>query len=361
MSSTNSMPTKIPVIFCIDVEPDPFLVNRYNPEPWLGFEGTQRYLTKMRARIEEATEAPAHYTWCFRMDPQVAESYGSPTWAVDRYPGFIKKVLHCGDELGTHPHAYRWSKDQQSWVEDLGNQDWVNYCVEMAMDAHIKAFGRPCETFRFGNFWMNTTTINFLEKLGIRYELTVEPGMPPHDPSRRGKGPSTGSFPDFCRVPRMPYTPCVEDFCQRATKGSRTIQIIPLTSSSLQLGGNLLARWRRLRANGWCHRLQNTPLAMWKNWKAPNTFDRMLDRAISEQAHPYLAFAIRSCIGIGRSFDSVDDSLRALLRHPERKRFIFSTPAETLAIRKDQNLGFLHPQGLSFRDCLDPDRSGALN
>ncbi len=102
-------------------------------------------------------------------------------------------------------------------------------------------------------------------------------------------------------------------------------------------------------------------LAMWKNWKAPNTFDRMLDRAISEQAHPYLAFAIRSCIGIDRSFDSVDDSLRALLRHPERKRFIFSTPAETLAIRTDQNLGFLHPQGRFFRDCLDPDRSGALN
>ncbi len=90
MNNTKLVTQKVPVIFCIDVEPAPFWVNRYNPEPWLGFEGTQRYLTKMWARIVEATEPPAHYTWCFRMDPHVAESSGSPTWAVDRYPGFIK-------------------------------------------------------------------------------------------------------------------------------------------------------------------------------------------------------------------------------------------------------------------------------
>ncbi len=336
MSATKTTLPKIPIILCIDVEPDPFLVNRSNPEPWDGYEGTQAYLSTMRARFEEATGSPVHFTWFFRMDPQVAESYGSPTWAVDRYPGFIKEMVNHRDELGTHPHAYRWIKDQQEWLEDLGNQDWVNYCVEMSMNAHFKAFGQPCKTFRFGNFWMNTPTINRLEQLGIRYDMTVEPGLPSYHPGPLGEGYSTGDRPDYCRVPRIPYEPSEKDFLKTAEKGSRTLKIIPITSGSLQLGRDVQARWRRLWENGFRYRLQNTPLSMWKNWQSPNTFHEMLDRAISIQANPYLAFAIRSSFGVGRSFKQVDNCLNALLEHPERKRFVFSTPPEALSLLNDQ-------------------------
>lgn len=290
----------------------------------------------MRARFEEATGSPVHYTWFFRMDPQVAESYGSPTWAVDRYPDFIKQMAHHGDELGTHTHAYRWINDQQQWLEDLGNQDWVNYCVEMSINAHFKAFGQPCKTFRFGNFWMNTPTINLLEQLGIQYEMTVEPGLPSYHPGTLEEGHSTGDRPNFCRVPRVPYEPSEEDFLKPGRNGSRLLKILPITSGSLQLGRNVQARWRRLRENGFRNRLQNTPLSMWKIWQAPNTFEKMFDRAISVQPNPYLAFAIRSSIGTGRSFTPVDTCLRTLLEHPERKRFVFSTPAETLALLHDQ-------------------------
>ena len=38
MNSIKLVTQKIPIIFDIDVDPDPFLVNRHNPEPWLGFE-----------------------------------------------------------------------------------------------------------------------------------------------------------------------------------------------------------------------------------------------------------------------------------------------------------------------------------
>lgn len=324
--------SRIPVIICIDVEPDPFLVNRFDPEPWDGYEATHHYLAGMRPRFEEATGAPVHYTWCFRMDPQVAESYGSRTWAVDRYPDFIKEYVRSEDELGTHPHAYRWVEDRQAWLEDLGDQDWVDHCVRMSIDAHSDAFGKPCKTFRFGNFWMNTATINLCEDLGIRYEMTVEPGRPSYRRGTLGKGHSTGVRPDLCRVPREPYEPCEADFRRPAGHGSRSIRIIPITAGSLQLGRNIRARWRRLRANGFRYRLQNTPLSMWKTWQAPDTFDKMLDRAIAAQRKPYLAFIIRSSIGIGRSFQPVDDCLNLLLEHPERKRFVISTPAEAMDI-----------------------------
>ena len=334
---SSSKLSKIPVILCIDVEPDPFLVNRFNPEPWVGYEGTQGYLATMRTRFEEATGSPVHYTWCFRMDPQVAESYGSQTWGVDRYPEFTKEIEQHGDELGTHTHAYRWLEDQQTWLDDLGNQDWINYCVEMSLDAHMKAFGQPCRTFRFGNFWMNNATLNLLEKRGIHYEMTVEPGLSPHYPGILfEKGCSIGARPDYRYVPRVPYEPSEADFLKPGRQGSRSLKIIPLTSGYLRYGMNIRARWRHLRENGVNLRRQYTPLSMWKNWQAPNTYETLLDRAISSQANPYLAFAIRSSIGTGRSFKFVDHCLNALLKHPKRKRFVFSTPAEALTILHTQ-------------------------
>lgn len=335
---TGSTPARIPVILLVDVEPDPFLVDRFNPEPWLGYEGTQVYLRALRTRFEEATGSPVHYTWCFRMDPQVAESYGSPTWAVDRYPDFVKEIEREGDGLGTHLHVYRWIADRQQWLEDAANQDWVSCCVEMSLNAHLEAFGQPCETLRFGNFGMgmNTLTVNLLERLGIRYEMSVEPGLSPSAPGPLDKGFYTGIRPDFRRVPRAPYEPSAGNFLMPVKSGSRSLKIIPLTAGSHRLGMQLRARWRRIRENGFRYRHQDTILSMWRDWKAPNTFDRMVDRALAAQANPYLAFGIRSSIGAGRSHEQVDKCLQVLLEHPERRRFVFSTPAETMTILDGQ-------------------------
>jgi hypothetical protein len=322
----------IPLILCIDVEPDPFLVNRADPEPWAGYEKTFAYLRDIRGRFEEATGSPVRYTWCFRMDPQVADSYGSPAWAVERFPAFVDEMHRHRDETGIHPHAYRWVRDEQRWIEDLGNQDWVDHCVEMSLDAYAAAFGRRCETFRFGNFWLNTATVNLLERRQVRYDLTVEPGLTADIRGTLAKGASTGSRLDFTRVPREPYQPSRRDLCRAAQPGSRGITMIPLTSGSLRLGADLRSRCRRLWRNGWRYRLQSVPLSMWRIWAPPNTFDRMLDSAIAAQSSPYLAFSIRSSIGVGRSFEAVDTCLRAILSHAQRRRFVFSTPAEALAL-----------------------------
>ncbi|MDT8386615.1 MAG: hypothetical protein RQ736_03830 [Thiogranum sp.] len=334
----NLSETKIPIILSIDVEPDPFLVNRSDPEPWKGYEATHPYLASLRSRFEEATGSPVHYTWCFRMDPQVAESYGSPLYAVDRYPGFVKDMERQKDAFGAHPHAYRWIEDRQMWLEDLANQQWVNECVDMSLQAYKKAFGTACETFRFGNFWMNTETVNLLEASGVRYELTVEPGLSSDAGGTLEKGYTTGRRPDYCRVARVPYEPGRDDFLKPAAPGSRSIKIIPITTGWLQLGRNLRARLQRLRENGFRYRWQHERLSMWRQWNPPNTFEQMLDRAIAVQKKPYLSFAIRSSIGVGKSFKNVDHCLQTLLNHPQRHRFVFSTPEEAMALLNPASL-----------------------
>jgi peptidoglycan/xylan/chitin deacetylase (PgdA/CDA1 family) len=316
----------IPLIFCVDVEPDPRLLNPDAPEPWVGYEITQRYLRELRPRIEAVTGAPVHYSWFLRIDPQI-EPYGSGTWVVDRYPDHMEEIQRAGDEIGVHPHAYRWLESERSWLHDFGNQAWVEHCLTMSIEGFAKALGRACLSLRYGDRWLNTATVNLADRLGIRFDLTVEPGTLPYATPSEGERAS-GPLPDYRRVPRVPYTPSRWDFRRADRRDARSIREIPLTSSYFRLGFHPRQYLRRLRANGVRGRRQNRPLYMWESWPTPNTFERLLDRALAAQRRPYLAFAIRTRPDIR---EAIGARVETLLAHPVRSRFRFSTPAEALA------------------------------
>jgi hypothetical protein len=321
----------VPVILCVDVEPDPRLVSRAKQEPWTGYEHIQRYLDDLRAHIEARTGSPARYAWFLRMDPQIAESYGNAAWAVERYRTHLETVARLGDELGLHPHPYRWLDQEGTWLHDFANQDWVEHCLRTSMDAFADSMGRPCHLMRFGDRWLNTATVNLAEKLGIRLDLTVEPGMPAV-PSPMPGELASGPLPDYRRVPRTPYTPSRTDFRRPARGYARPIRMIPLTSSHRRL----LWQWplgilRRSLENGLHYWRQDTPLYMSHRWQAPDTFDRMLDRALAAQQRPYLAFAIRGVDNVD-IFAAVDSCLKALLVHRAVRRFVFCGPASAQAL-----------------------------
>jgi len=322
----------IPVVLCIDVEPDPRLVSRQAPEPWRGYEATQRSMEEWRARFGDATGAPVHFAWFLRMDPQIAGPYGSASWVADRYGAHLDAVQRQGDEVGVHPHPYRWSETANTWVHEFADQGWVDHCLEMSLQTFERALGRPCRSMRFGDRWLNTATVNLAERLGIRHDLTLEPGAPSLPSPMEGEH-ATGPLPDYYRVPRVPYIPSPREFRRASRNRSRTIRMMPLTSACLHLGLQPRRYLARLLRNGVRHRRQDTPLSMWRLWRAPDTFDRMLDRALAAQGRPYLAFAIRAD---GRErpelADRVDACLRALLVHRARERFVFSTPAAALAM-----------------------------
>jgi hypothetical protein len=321
----------VPVILCIDVEPDPRLVSRGTQEPWAGYEQTQRYLEGIRSRLEARTGSPVRYAWFLRMDPQIAESYGDPAWAADRYRKHLENVLRLGDEVGLHPHPYRWLHQESTWLHDFANQSWVEHCLRSSMEAFAVSLGRPCLLMRFGDRWLNTDTVNIAERLGIRLDLTIEPGMPAL-PSPMPGELASGPLPDYRRVPRTPYPPSRTDFRRPARGYARTIRMIPLTSSHRRW----LWRWpfgvlHRALDNGLRHWRQDTPLYMSHRWRTPDTFDRMLDRALAAQRRPYLAFAIRTVVDPD-IFSAVDMCLRALLDHPAASRFVFCGPASALAL-----------------------------
>ena len=321
---------RVPVILCIDVEPDPRLVSRDAPGPWLGYESTHAAMASLRPRIEAVSRSAVHFNWFLRMDPQIAEPYGSATWIVDRYRSYLEDVEQHGDALGVHPHPFRWLAAEQTWLHDYGNQAWVEECLGMSLESFRRAFGRPCRLLRFGDHWLNTATVNRAERLGVECDLTLEPGAAARDTPMPGE-PTTGSFPDYYRVPRAPYVPSETDFRQPRRAPGRTIRMIPLTAGHLRLGARPRAHLRRLRANGLRHWRQSTPLSMWQRWRAPDAFGAMITRALAAQRRPYLALAFRTDTN-AEFVAAVDDCLRALLAHPAASRFMFCTPLEALDI-----------------------------
>ena len=190
----------IPTVLSIDVEPDGYFLDRHRPPGWRGFALSVEYFRAFRDRASRTIGRPIHAIWFVRMDPQIAETYGSPRWVAEQYPRLFDELAAAGDEIGLHVHAYRWSDAQEEWIVDHGNQDWIDHCIDTSVEAFRGSFGAPARLFRFGDHWTNERTVSRLEAAGIRYELTMEPGHPAVASNHPDK-PYSGSLPDTLRAP----------------------------------------------------------------------------------------------------------------------------------------------------------------
>lgn len=216
----------IPILICIDIEPDLRLVDPTAQVDWLGFERAAALIEQLRPRMEAATGRPAHVSWFLRMDPQVVHVYGDAGWAADRYRCDLDSFLSAGDELGIHLHTWRWNHDKSAWKQDFADQSWVTYCVETAFAAFEVAFGTGCRAFRFGDRWMNDETMQLIDRLGATSDSTIEPGRV----GTETPDEYIGTFHDYSDVPRYPYRPSRLDFKSPKPEPVLDIVVIPVQS-----------------------------------------------------------------------------------------------------------------------------------
>lgn len=317
-------PDRIPAIVCVDVEPDPRVVDRVRREPWHGFEALQSMFGRLRAALASGTGAPAHFAWFFRMDPQVAEAYGSPTWAISTYRRFVDEARAQGDELGIHPHPYRWEASRHVWINDLANQPWVEQCVRVSTAAFEDALGSTCVSSRFGDRWMNDATVHLLEELGVRFDLTLEPGRP-GTASPVGDELSTGRLPDLTMIPGHPYRPGLDDFRRQAPHRADGLWMLPVTTHRLS---PLLRHARRTYCRFTGLELL-TDVASLSLALRPVLFRDVLDGALAGDGHRPLVFVLRSDSGSNaREKCRLLTNLDYLLTDCIARRLVFVTPVE---------------------------------
>jgi hypothetical protein len=219
---------KIPILVCIDTEPNRRMVHPTRKSDWTGFEKTSEFFRDLRPKLQSATKAPVRFSWFLRMDPQVEHVYGCPDWVVQRYSRIIHQLQADGDEFGLHMHPWRWDQSKKTWVADFADQDWVNHCIQLSYQTFEQKFGRPCTMFSLGDHWMNEASLDLLERLGTQFDVSTQPGL---NRSHLVE-PHTGSFPDYRRVPRGPYRPAKTKFTEAGVGEYRQIWEIPLSTGS---------------------------------------------------------------------------------------------------------------------------------
>jgi len=220
----------IPVLFCVDIEPDLHTFDPDDPSPWRGFELLIERLPSLRDALERATGRPPHFSWTVRGDPQVAFAYGSPSYPVQRYGSFFERVLEAGDGVGIHPHAWRWDGADVGWVSDHADQAWVDECLEMAVCSYLDEFGVVPPFHRYGARFMNTATMNRVRALGVKIDVTIEPSEPRQGPGPFLGGVLVGDVPECRHAPRIPYHPDPRDCCRATVASDDALWAIPLTS-----------------------------------------------------------------------------------------------------------------------------------
>ena len=221
------------IVFAIDIEPDGRKPLR--DDRWAGLDITLRELSQLRLQMEKVSQSPCRFNFFLRFDPQIEQVGGRRDWVRQAHPGLIPWLQEHGDFTGIHPHFWRWSEDHKHWFNDFADPVWHAHCLRTTIEGYRSIFGvRPIAS-RFGDGWLSSGLIPLLKEEGIRYDLTMEPGVPSHpifdDPY------ASAWVPDYRRAPRVPYHPSDADFLTPQPPSNRealenTLWLVPLTTTT---------------------------------------------------------------------------------------------------------------------------------
>jgi hypothetical protein len=276
----------IPVVLCVDIEPDgrTFTLDR---EPDVrGFDCFREQLDDLRAALSPPAAGTARFNWFVRMDPQIEAGYGSASRLGEIFRDTLLGYERQGDELGLHVHDWRWQESEQEWLVDHADHSWSTHCARVSHEAFRSVFGRPCRIHRGGDRFINKPMLAELCRGGLQIDLTVEPGLEPAGALGTGER-SRGLTLDYRNAPRWPYQPHPDDLVTASVDpAAEAPWFMPLTS------------W--VNDDG-----ERSPLYPWVD---PVTFEDNLDAALAEDP-PVLVMAVRSDVTL-RSWNKFVANMR---------------------------------------------------
>ncbi|MEM9950855.1 MAG: hypothetical protein AAF846_04595 [Chloroflexota bacterium] len=184
----------------IDTDPDGLnspTVNRANLE-WDG----------LHFAMEHFHNALADYplTWYVRADGQLEHTYGSARYLLDTHADFWSQAIKRGDELGWHPHLYT--------IPDTGQPEIITDSQRAVASLkhiwqQIQDVPFDLKSFRMGEGWHTSETLNLIEALGFRIDSTAIPNRDDSasaHPRNWSGAPNRPYYPDLT-IPRLEGEP----------------------------------------------------------------------------------------------------------------------------------------------------------
>lgn len=309
------MTERRPILLLIDVEPDDRKTTQAD-DGWKSSETALEHLDRLRVQLESATGNPARFNWFLRGDPQITQTWGRADWVAEACPRIIKSIERHEDHAGAHVHLWRFDDKRGEWYNDFRDPAWAERCLDEGISAHRSIFGAAPESCRYGDRWLSRAAVELLREKGIRYDLTVEPGMPGggiHDDRH-----AVGSRPDFRGAPREPWQPAPWNYLEHSPMPD-ALWMIPVTTTAPSL--------RLVRRAPWLMVASRSPnLSLSSSYVWPH-----LQRELDRPAHSPLVFVFRSGDLAQRRFLRNFETTTALLaRHPALAYCDFTTVPEAV-------------------------------
>src|SRR5260221_13304490 len=113
---------KLPIVICVDVEPEERAIEPKVASDWLGFEKTFEFFERLRPHLEDVTGTAAHFSWFVRIDPQIAQTYGGPAWSVALYGRLLDSLLASHEYIGLRNQTWRNYQPVVTSIAVIGNQ-----------------------------------------------------------------------------------------------------------------------------------------------------------------------------------------------------------------------------------------------
>ena len=323
---------RIPAFLSIDVEPDGFQLSRSKPPGWPGYDAMVDLSEELRAKLGKRTGAAPKFGWYFRTDPQIAEVYGRPDYALAEFPGRSARLEAQGDYFGVHPHPIRWCEQRRLWVHEFADAAWLADCTRLSLEGFARWAGTPARRVRAGAGFLTNEMVDVMDECGVKVELGLEPvagwglgGI--HVPTSMDTSPMVGAYTDCRSAPRVPFRPSRRDFRVAADGASgRSLVMVPLATTTLLPFRPLWKRVARRLAGK--ERPAARTLYPAARWPSARFYWDVIEQELRSMRRPYLSLAIRTDAAELADISCVRDIFNFLPKHPLADRLCFVDPLD---------------------------------
>ncbi len=220
------MRKRLYIVIGCDTDPDRAGFVDGLPTDGFGWSGMLDGIPRAKDRLNNITDSEGHppvFTWCLRVDYQIKKTYGEYDYILTEHRSFLEDLERAGDELGWHPHFWRYDDNGKYWYQEVFDTAWQLKMLDEAYAAYTKQFPGKPQSVRMGWDFHNNETFQMLQELGIKIDFSAVPGLKfsPKDQNKRA-----ANFLDWSLSPDFPYYASPDDYRRNAAKGGPSREIL---------------------------------------------------------------------------------------------------------------------------------------
>ncbi len=124
----------LPILVVVDVDPDWRALDGSGVPytggvSWRGLRVGIPRLLELTKDLRDEFGQPIRFTWLLRADEQMAALCDDTAFVATEFESLWRERLAAGDEVGWHPHLWRYSEKHRVWYQETRDVDWMASCL----------------------------------------------------------------------------------------------------------------------------------------------------------------------------------------------------------------------------------------